>query len=128
MWRAHQVMQSRTIRTDGSMGKIHSFCAMYSLRMSAWMVPESLWGSKPRRSASAAYMASRIQADGLMVIDTEIASRSIPSKSASMSASVSTATPSRPTSPALMGYDSDNPMSVGMSKSTERPVCPWASR
>jgi hypothetical protein len=34
-------------------------------------------------------MASRIQADGLMVIDTEIVSRSTPSKSASMSARTS---------------------------------------
>ena len=96
-------MQSRTIRTDGSMGKMYSFCAMYSLRMSAWMVPESLFRSKPRFSASTTYMASRIQALGLMVIETEIFSRSMPSKSASMSAMVSTATPSRPTSPSDMG-------------------------
>ena len=34
-------MQSRTMRTDGAMGKIHSFCAWYSFRMSAWIVPES---------------------------------------------------------------------------------------
>jgi hypothetical protein len=48
-------------------------------------------------------MASRIQAVGLMVIDTEIFSRSMPSKSARMSSSVSIATPSRPTSPSESG-------------------------
>ena len=32
---------STTSRIDGSGGKIHSFCAMYSLRMSVWIVPRS---------------------------------------------------------------------------------------
>ena len=32
---------STTSRMDGSGGKIHSFCAMYSLRMSVWIVPRS---------------------------------------------------------------------------------------
>ena len=32
---------STTSRIDGSGGKIHSFCAMYSLRMSVWTVPRS---------------------------------------------------------------------------------------
>ena len=32
---------SVTSRIDGSGGKIHSFCAMYSLRMSVWIVPRS---------------------------------------------------------------------------------------
>ena len=86
------------------MGKTYSFWAMYSLRMSAWMVPESLFRSWPRFSARTTYMASRIHADGLMVIETEIFSRSMPSSSASMSASVSMATPSRPTSPSLIGW------------------------
>src|SRR5437870_5169710 len=44
------------------------------------------------------YIASRIHALGLMVSDTDIFSRSMPSHSSSMSASVSIATPSRPTS------------------------------
>ena len=38
-------------------------------------------------------------AGALIVIDTETSPRSMPSNSASMSSSVSTATPSRPTSP-----------------------------
>ena len=94
---------SRTSRSDGRIGKIHSFCAMYSLRMSVWQVPESLLGSAPRDSASATYIASRIHAVGLIVIETEMRSRSIPAKSASTSSSVSTATPSRPTSPRAFG-------------------------
>ena len=72
-------MQSRTMRTDGAIGKQYSFCAMYSLRMSAWIVPDSLWRSRPRFFASATYIASKIHADGLIVIDTEIFSRSMPS-------------------------------------------------
>ncbi len=50
---------------------------MYSLRMSAWMVPESLFRSNPRFSASTTYMARRMKALGLIVMETEIASRSI---------------------------------------------------
>ena len=37
------MIMSRTMRIDGAIGKIHSFCAMYSLRMSAWIVPDSLF-------------------------------------------------------------------------------------
>ena len=48
-------------------------------------------------------MASRIHALGLMVIETEMRSRSMPAKSASMSSRVSMATPSRPTSPSERG-------------------------
>jgi hypothetical protein len=42
MFEAQYSIVSRTMRTLGRIGKIHSFCAMYSLRMSFWMVPESL--------------------------------------------------------------------------------------
>ena len=72
MLRAQYVMQSRTMRTDGAIGKIHSFCAWYSFRMSAWIVPDSLSRSRPRFCASATYIASRIHALGLIVSDTEI--------------------------------------------------------
>ena len=34
-------------RIDGSGGKIHSFWAMYSFRMSAWIVPPSASGGMP---------------------------------------------------------------------------------
>ena len=32
---------SVTSRIDGSGGKMYSFCAMYSFRMSVWIVPRS---------------------------------------------------------------------------------------
>ena len=83
MLRADHTIMSRMMRMDGRIGKIHSFWAMYSLRMSAWTVPESRFRSQPRLCASATYIASRIQAVGLMVMDTEIFSRSTPAKRAS---------------------------------------------
>ena len=61
-------------------------------------------------------------------METEIFVRSMPSKSASMSCRVSIATPSRPTSPSDISWSESYPIRVGMSKSTERPVCPWAMR
>jgi len=103
MWSAQYTIMSRIRRIEERMGKIHSFCAMYSLRMSACTVPERRLRSLPRLWASATYMASRIHAVGLIVIDTEMFSRSTPANSASMSSRVSMATPSRPTSPSERG-------------------------
>ena len=51
----------------------------------------------------ARYMAIRIAAAPLMVSDTVMASRSMPSKAISKSRSVSTAMPTRPTSPIAFG-------------------------
>ena len=45
-----------------------------------------------------------------------------------MSSSVSTATPSRPTSPSERGSSLSRPMSVGRSKAVLRPVWPLSSR
>jgi hypothetical protein len=73
-------------------------------------------------------MDRRIHADGLMVMATEIFSRSMSAKRAARSSRVSMATPSRPTSPMDFGSSESYPMSVGMSKSTLRPVCPCAIR
>ena len=86
-------------RIDGSGGKIHSFWAMYSLRMSAWMVPPSTSGGMPCFSATTTYWASTTAAGAFTVIEVVTRSSGIPAKRSSMSASVSTATPSRPTSP-----------------------------
>ena len=69
-------------------------------------------------------MASRIQAEGLIVIETEIFSRSMSAKRSSMSDRVSMATPPRPTSPWLMAWSESYPIRVGMSKSVDSPVCP----
>ena len=43
---------SVTSRIAGSTGKHHSFWAMYSLRMSVWIVPPSFVAGTPWRSAA----------------------------------------------------------------------------
>jgi hypothetical protein len=63
-----------------------------------------------------------------MVMETVTSPRSMPAKSVSMSSSVSIATPSRPTSPKDRGWSESCPISDGMSKAVESPVCPWSSR
>jgi len=50
--RAQNSTMSVTSRIDGSGGKIHSFWAMYSLRMSVWIVPRSSVRSTPCCSAT----------------------------------------------------------------------------
>jgi hypothetical protein len=45
--RAHHSIMSTQSRIDGSGGKIHSFCAMYSLRMSVCTVPRSWSNGTP---------------------------------------------------------------------------------
>ena len=63
-------------------------------------------------------------AGALIVIETETSPSGIPWNSVSMSATESTATPSRPTSPRLRGWSESWPMSDGMSNAVDRPVCP----
>ena len=48
----HHSIMSPCRRTAASIGKHHSFCAMYSLRMSAWIVPASCSGATPCASAA----------------------------------------------------------------------------
>ncbi len=50
--RAQNSIMSTHRRIDGSGGKIHSFCAMYSLRMSVWIVPRSCSRETPWFSAT----------------------------------------------------------------------------
>ncbi len=84
---------------------MYSFCAMYSLRMSFWSVPETCRRmSTPCFSATARYMAKRIGAVELMVIEVVTSPSGIPSKRTSMSARVSTVTPHFPTSPLDIGW------------------------
>ena len=82
---------------------MYSFCAMYSLRMSFWMVPEIFFQSAPCFSATTRYIAHSTDAGELMVIETVVFSRSMPLKRISMSSSESMATPHLPTSPSLAG-------------------------
>ena len=52
MSRAQNSIMSVTIRIAGSIGKHHSFWAMYSFRMSVWIVPPSLSRGTPCSSAT----------------------------------------------------------------------------
>ncbi len=102
--RVHHSIMSTISRIEGSAGKIHSFWAMYSLRMSAWIVPPSRSAATPCRSATQTYCASTIAAGAFTVMDVVTWSSGMPANRSSMSASVSTATPSRPTSPSARGW------------------------
>ncbi len=92
------------IRTEGTGGLIHSFCAMNSFSMSFWIVPPSAVIGTPLRSATAKYIARMTLAEQLTVIEVVTAARSMPSKSSAMSSMVDTAVPSRPTSPSARGW------------------------
>ena len=56
-------------RIDGRGGKMYSFWAMNSLRMSFWIVPEIVCQSAPCFSATTRYIAKIIGAGELIVID-----------------------------------------------------------
>ena len=82
---------------------MYSFCAMYSFRMSFWVVPPSAVHGMPRFSAAARYIAQMIAAGELIVIEVVIWSSGMPSSSISMSASEEIATPHLPNSPSTSG-------------------------
>src|SRR3989442_14890552 len=100
---AQYSIESTTSRIDGSGGKMNSFWAMNSFRMSFCSVPPSLAAGTPCFSATAMYMQRRIAAGGLMVIDVVMSASGMPSNSVSMSASEAVATPQGPVSPRLGG-------------------------
>ncbi len=116
------------IRMEGSGGKIQECWAMYSFRMSFWIVPPIFFEETPCCSATAMYMARRIAAGALIVMEVVIRSSGILWKRISMSFSESTATPHIPTSPRALSWSESYPMSVGKWNATESPVCPWESR
>src|SRR6266853_1380698 len=72
---------------------MYSFCAMYSLRMSFWSVPDIVFQSPPCFSATARYIAQMTAAGELMVIEVVTLARGILSKRTSISASELMATP-----------------------------------
>jgi len=88
----------------GRGGTIHSFCAINSFSMSVWMVPPIASSGTPRDWATATYIASRTFAGALIVIEVVIRSSGRSRRSRSISTTVSTATPSRPTSPSERGW------------------------
>ena len=120
-------MRSVTRRMLGRGGKTNSFWAWYSFKMSFWMVPESAARATPVLSPTPTYMAMMTAAGELMVMDVLTAPRSMPENRVSMSASVSTATPARPTSPLAKGSSESRPSKVGMSKAVDKPSPPERS-
>ena len=114
-------------RRCGSGGNSHSFCAMYSLKMSVCRVPSSREMSTPWRSAATTYMQNTGTAGPLIVIDVVTSSSRMSANSTSMSAAESMATPQCPTSPSERDSSESRPIRVGMSKATDRPFPP-ASR
>ena len=96
---AQNAKMSVISRIDWRGGKMYSFCAMNSLRMSFWIVPESVFQSAPCFSATARYIAKIIGAGELIVIDVVMPPSAMPSNSRSMSASETMLTPHLPTSP-----------------------------
>ena len=117
-------MTSRTRRIDCRGGNTNSFCAWYSFRMSFCSVPPIARRGMPVSSACATNMASTGAAGELIVMDVVVVPRSIPEKRSRMSASVSIATPQRPTSPSDIGSSLSRPSSVGMSNAVESPSPP----
>ena len=99
---------------------------MYSLKMSVWSVPLSAATSAPCRSAATRYMQKIGTAGPLIVIDVVTSASGMSANSVSMSAAESMATPQCPTSPRLFGSSESRPISVGMSKATDRPPPPRA--
>ena len=90
-------------RIDGRGGKMYSFWAMNSLRMSFWIVPEIFRQSAPCFSATTRYIAKIIGAGELIVMEVVISASEMPSNSRSMSASDVMFTPHFPTSPRESG-------------------------
>ena len=96
-------MISVMMRMEGLGGKIQLFWAMYSFKISFWIVPPILSAGIPCFSATTMYMARRIPAGPLMVMEVVTLSKGMPSKMTSISRRLSTATPHRPTSPKERG-------------------------
>lgn len=113
-------------RRCGSGWKSHSFCAMYSLKMSVCRVPLSTPGSTPCRSAATRYMQKTGTAGPLIVMEVVTSPSGMSRNSTSMSAAESMATPQCPTSPSERGSSESRPMSVGMSNATDSPPPPSA--
>src|SRR5438045_5506595 len=92
--------------------------------MSFWIVPPTFDRGTPVLSAIDTYIANKIAAGLLIVIDVDTVPTSIPENRSSISASVSTATPARPTSPKLIASSESRPINVGISNAVDSPVPP----
>src|SRR5437870_2866610 len=90
---AQYSIESTTRRIEGSGGKMYSFWAMNSFRMSFCSVPLTRENGTPCCSATARYMHSKMAAGELIVMDVDTAPSGMPANRVSMSASESMATP-----------------------------------
>ncbi len=88
---------------------MYVFLATYSLRISFWVVPLRRSGDTPLSCATATYIANRVGAVELIVIEVLTLSRGISFNNARMSSSVLMATPTFPTSPCARGLSASSP-------------------
>ena len=84
-------------------GKMYVPRAMYSFRMSFWVVPAIRSRATPWLSAAATYRASRTGAVALIVMDVLTSPSGKASTRIAMSARLEMGTPTRPTSPSAWG-------------------------
>ena len=103
-WELQNSKMSVIRRIDGFGGKMYVPRAMYSFKMSFWIVPDSFSIDTPCFSPTAMYSPSSTPAGALIVIDVDTLSSGIPSNSVSMSDRLSIATPTLPTSPCAMAW------------------------
>ena len=94
---------SVTRLSEGPGGKMYSFWAMNSLRMSFCSVPLSSARGTPIFSAATMYIAQIMAAGELMVMLVLISPTGRPASRICMSARLLTATPQVPNSPAASG-------------------------
>ena len=107
---------------EGCGGKIYSFWAIYSLRISFCIVPPKLALGIPLFSAFAIYIAQVIAAGEFIVIEVVTLSKGISSNKIDMSSKLLTPTPHSPNSPAAIGESLSYPYSVGKSNAVLSPV------
>ena len=100
--------------------------AMYSLSTSFCTVPVSLSRGTPCSSPTTTYIASRMAAVALIVIEVDTRSSGISRNRSARSSTVSMATPTRPTSPCAIGWSESYPICVGRSNAVDSPICPAA--
>ena len=101
---------------------MNSFWLWNSFRMSFCSVPPSVSQPMPRSLAMARYMAQITHAGPLIVWLTVTSPTGMSAYRRCMSSMVHTATPQRPTSPALSASSLSRPISVGRSNAVLRPV------
>ncbi len=100
---------------------------MYSLSTSFCTVPPSFRRATPCSSPTTTYIASRMAAVALIVIEVVTWSSGMPRKRSARSSTVSIATPTRPTSPSAIGWSESYPIWVGRSNAVDNPLCPASS-